>query len=100
MCSGQSNMEYPIGSPTCWNESNINCTDKTHGVDHSQCGYGCSQNAGKEISAMENYDDGMRLFTVGGGGAENTAGRDDGRYGVAGAVEDGGKILGSVLVAL
>lgn len=23
VCSGQSNMQYPIGSPTCWNESNI-----------------------------------------------------------------------------
>jgi hypothetical protein len=33
----------------------------------AQCGYGCSENAGEEISAMVDYDDGMRLFTVGGG---------------------------------
>ena len=26
ICSGQSNMEYPIGSTTCWDESNVNCT--------------------------------------------------------------------------
>jgi len=67
VCSGQSNMEYPIGSPTCWNASNINCTDHTKGHDTSQCSYGCTQNAGKEIAAMADYDDGIRLYTVGGG---------------------------------
>ena len=47
VCSGQSNMQYPIGSPTCWNASNINCT-----VKDQQCGYGCSENAGVEITDM------------------------------------------------
>jgi sialate O-acetylesterase len=65
VCSGQSNMEYPIGNnPSCWNASNINCTDRTPGVDHSQCSFGCSQNAGAEIAAMKKYDEGMRLFNV------------------------------------
>lgn len=58
--SGQSNMEYTIGSPTCWNESNINCT-----VHDAQCTYGCVNQSGTEIKAMADYDGGMRLFTVG-----------------------------------
>ena len=49
VCSGQSNMAYPIGSPTCWNASNVNCTDQDKRHNTAQCGYGCSQNAGKEI---------------------------------------------------
>lgn len=62
LCSGQSNMEYPIGSPTCWNASNINCTS-----GGAQCGFGCSQDAGQTIKDMASYDAGMRLFNVGGG---------------------------------
>jgi sialate O-acetylesterase len=67
VCSGQSNMAYPLGSPTCWNASNINCTDtnKTKGHNTAQCGYGCVENAGEEIAAMANYDSGMRLYSVG-----------------------------------
>eukprot|EP00937_MAST-01D_sp_MAST-1D-sp2_P002621 g2621.t1 len=64
ICSGQSNMQYPLGSPTCWNASNINCTDHTKGHNTAQCGYGCVENAGEEIAAMAGYDDGMRLFMV------------------------------------
>jgi len=63
VCSGQSNMEYPIGSPTCWNASNINCTNPRT----AQCGFGCTQDAGETITDMANYDSGMRLFNVGGG---------------------------------
>lgn len=55
VCSGQSNMQYPIGSPTCWNESNINCT-----VRDQQCGYGCVNNSAAEIAAMADYPH-MRL---------------------------------------
>ena len=62
VCSGQSNMQYPIGSPTCWNASNINCS-----APDAQCSFGCTQDAGKTIADMGRYDDGMRLFNVGGG---------------------------------
>jgi len=64
VCSGQSNMEYPIGNPTCWNASNINCTDTDRSHDRSQCSYGCSENAGDVIAAMGRYDKGMRLFKL------------------------------------
>ena len=56
VCSGQSNMAYPIGSPTCWNESNINCT-----VRDAQCGYGCANNSAAEIKAMADWPH-LRLF--------------------------------------
>ena len=56
----QSNMEYPIGSPTCWNASNVNCTDHTPGHNTEQCSFGCSYNAGEEIAAMPAYDNGAR----------------------------------------
>lgn len=59
VCSGQSNMQYPIGSPTCWNASNTNCA-----VKDAQCGYGCSENAGEEIAAMANFPH-MRLYQNG-----------------------------------
>ena len=57
-------MEYPIGSPTCWNSSNINCTDRTKGHDTAQCAFGCTQDAGVEIAAMADYDSSIRLYTV------------------------------------
>jgi sialate O-acetylesterase len=57
-------MQYPIGSPTCWNASNINCTDTNKSHNLAQCGYGCSENAGEEIAAMANFDSGMRLLQV------------------------------------
>jgi len=57
-------MEYPIGSPTCWNASNINCTAPHNGP---QCSYGCTQDAAQTITDMAAYDGGMRLFNVGGG---------------------------------
>ena len=63
VCSGQSNMAYPIGSATCWNASNTDCA-----VKDSQCSYGCSENAGEEIAAMANYPN-IRLYQVGGGGS-------------------------------
>ena len=66
VCSGQSNMAYPIGTPTCWNASNVNCTDTNRSHDRSQCSYGCVQDAGEEIGRMAGYDGGMRLFQVGG----------------------------------
>lgn len=44
------NMQYPLGSPNCWNESNINCT-----VKDAQCGYGCVNNSAAEIAAMADY---------------------------------------------
>ena len=56
-------LRYPIGSPTCWNASNINCT---HGGG-AQCSFGCTQDAGQTIADMPSYDGGMRLFNVGGG---------------------------------
>jgi sialate O-acetylesterase len=43
-------MQYPLGTPTCWNESNINCT-----VKDAQCGYGCVNNSAAEIEAMANF---------------------------------------------
>ena len=55
-------MQYPIGSPTCWNASNINCS-----APDAQCSFGCTQDAGKTIADMGSYDDAMRLFNVGGG---------------------------------
>ena len=45
-------MEYPLGTPTCWNASNIHCTDHAAGHNTAQCGYGCVENAGAEIAAM------------------------------------------------
>ena len=60
ICSGQSNMEYPIGTSTCWNASNINCTNP----GTPQCSYGCTQDAGQTIADMPAYDNGMRLFNV------------------------------------
>lgn len=62
VCSGQSNMQYPIGSAGCWNASNVNCT-----AGGAQCSFGCSQDAGRTIADMPAYDGGMRLFNVGGG---------------------------------
>jgi sialate O-acetylesterase len=64
VCSGQSNMAYPIGSPTCWNESNINCT-----VRDAQCGYGCVNNSAAEIKAMANWPH-LRLFENLNGGSK------------------------------
>ena len=62
VCSGQSNMAYPLGPPTCWNASNINCTAPPfHGYVDAQCSYGCVQNAGQEIKDMDNYPN-MRLY--------------------------------------
>ena len=62
VCSGQSNMAYPLGSPTCWNASNINCTaPPVNGYVDAQCSYGCVQNAGQEIKDMANYPN-MRLY--------------------------------------
>jgi len=70
VCSGQSNMEYPIGSPTCWNASNVNCTDHDRTHNTEQCGFGCTQNAGAEIAAMVDYDSGIRLYTMGSGSSD------------------------------
>ena len=46
---------YPIGSPTCWNASNINCTGPHNGP---QCSYGCTQDAAQTIADMAAYDGG------------------------------------------
>lgn len=67
VCSGQSNMQMPIGSPTCWNASNEDCKCKT--CKDAQCGYGCVKNAGVEIADMANYPH-MRLLMDGGRGAK------------------------------
>ena len=64
VCSGQSNMQYPLGSPTCWNESNINCT-----VRDAQCGYGCVNNSAAEIADMVNFPQ-MRLSQNTNGGSK------------------------------
>ena len=62
VCAGQSNMVYPLAfNATCWDPSNINCTDPTT----DQCQFGCVENAGKEIAAMHEYDGGIRLFEAG-----------------------------------
>ena len=53
VCSGQSNMQMPIGTPTCWNASNEDC--KCTSCHDAQCGYGCVKNAGEEIADMANY---------------------------------------------
>ena len=50
-------VEYTIGSPTCWNESNINCT-----VHDAQCSYGCVNQSGAEIAAMADYDKGVLIY--------------------------------------
>ena len=50
-------MQYPIGSPTCWDENNTNCA-----IKDAQCSYGCVNRSGVEIKAMANYDKGMRLL--------------------------------------
>jgi hypothetical protein len=42
ICSGQSNMEYPIGNATCWDSNNTDCHDKTA----KQCNFGCSNHSG------------------------------------------------------
>ena len=61
ICSGQSNMAYPLGDPGCWNESNVNCTDP-----HARmCSYGCVNNSDAEVAAMSDFDDGMRLYKQG-----------------------------------
>ena len=67
VCSGQSNMQMPLGSPTCWNASNEDCKCKS--CKDAQCGYGCVKNAGVEIADMANYPH-MRLLMDGGGGAK------------------------------
>ena len=55
-------FRYPLGSPTCWNASNINCTaPRVNGYVDRQCSYGCVQNAGHEIKDMANYPN-MRLY--------------------------------------
>eukprot|EP00947_MAST-08B_sp_MAST-8B-sp1_P001432 g1432.t1 len=56
VCSGQSNMQYSLGSPTCWNASNIDCK-----VRDAQCSYGCVENAGEELKAMAGFPN-MRLM--------------------------------------
>lgn len=38
VCSGQSNMQYPLGDAACWNASNVNCTDRRA----AQCNFGCT----------------------------------------------------------
>lgn len=55
--TGQSNMEYPLGTTSCWNQSNTDCA-----VKDAQCSFGCVENAGAEIKDMANYDNGMRLL--------------------------------------
>ena len=50
-------MEYPIGSPTCWDPNNTDCHLKD-----AQCSYGCVNQSGAEIKAMAGYDHGMRLI--------------------------------------
>ena len=57
-------MQYPLGTPTCWNESNINCT-----VKDAQCGYGCVNNSAAEIEAMANFPM-MRLSQNTNGGSK------------------------------
>ena len=49
VCSGQSNMAYTIGTPTCWDPSNIDCHKKPN---DAQCSYGCTENAGAEIAGV------------------------------------------------
>ena len=46
VCSGQSNMQMPIGTPTCWNATNEDC--KCTSCKDAQCGYGCVKNAGAD----------------------------------------------------
>ena len=53
-------MQYPLGTLDCWNASNVNCT-----VRDKQCGYGCVENAGEEISHMADYPY-IRLLEDGG----------------------------------
>ena len=58
-CSGQSNIEYRIGTTACWMQINICCFLKG-----AQCGYGCCNQCRTEIKdmkGMSNYLD-MRLL--------------------------------------
>ena len=59
VCSGQSNIEYRIGTTACWMQINICCFLKG-----AQCGYGCCNQCRTEIKGMKgmsNYPD-MRLL--------------------------------------
>ena len=56
LCSGQSNMQYPLGDAACWNASNINCTDPRA----AQCNFGCTADVTERHSNMgpgENHAD-------------------------------------------
>ena len=45
ICSGQSNMAYPLGKPNCWNNSNTNCTARP---EPAMCEYGCANHSQAE----------------------------------------------------
>ena len=65
VCSGQSNMQYPVGKPGCWNPSNPNCTSP---ANDPQCvcsprgeypsvstfphGCGCINQTGVEVTCV------------------------------------------------
>lgn len=59
VCSGQSNMAYPLGQVDCWNASNVNCT-----VKDQQCAFGCVNNSEFEVPNMKNYDHSIRVMTI------------------------------------
>lgn len=68
VCSGQSNMEYPIAGTdaNCWNATNINCT-----VVDSQCRYGCVNSSAAEVAGLAAYNNSIRV-TIAQSGAMHT----------------------------
>ena len=77
-------MAYPLGNAngSCWNSSNINCTDTDKSHNTAQCSYGCVENAAEEISAMSKYDEGMRLLEVGFSGFDDHTPQADMKYNI------------------
>ena len=76
VCSGQSNMQYPIGKPGCWNAANPNCTTPPN---DPQCvcsprgeypstssyphGCGCINQTDAEVEDMKNFPK-IRLLQI------------------------------------
>lgn len=70
VCSGQSNMQYPVGKPGCWNPAFAGC-NSTEAKQSPQCscsprgeypdvqsfphGCGCINNTAAEVQDMANY---------------------------------------------
>jgi hypothetical protein len=76
VCSGQSNMQYPVGKPGCWNPINTNCTAPSNdpqcvcsprgeypGTPVFPHGCGCINQTGAEVVEMANFSQ-IRLLQI------------------------------------